>query len=84
MLDLPTSAYPFILAVIAAVAGRLLGGPVRVDAGSLPGWILYAVAAGCDVVGLAALWLSNRVQKVRAAPQLDLRALSCMECTPSP
>jgi hypothetical protein len=59
MLDLPTYVYPFILAVIAAVAGRMLVGPVRDDAGSLPGWILYAVAAGCVVVGLATLWLSH-------------------------
>jgi hypothetical protein len=61
MPDIPTYVYPFVLAVIAAVAGRMLAGPVRDDAGSLPGWILYAVAAGCLVVGLATLWLSYRV-----------------------
>jgi hypothetical protein len=61
MLDLPTYAYPFILAVIAAVAGRWLGGPVGDDAGSFPGWILYAVAAGCVVIGFATMWLSGRV-----------------------
>lgn len=62
MFDLPTYVYPFILAVIAAVSGRLLvGRQVRDDAGSLPGWILYAVAIGCVVIGIATMWLSNRV-----------------------
>lgn len=62
MFDLPTYVYPFILAVIAAVSGRLLvGRRVKDDAGSLPGWILYAVAIGCVVIGIATMWLSNRV-----------------------
>ena len=61
MFDLPTYAYPFILAVIAAVAGKVLVGRVGDDPGSFPGWILYAVAAGCVVIGLAAIWLDNKV-----------------------
>jgi len=62
MFDLPTYVYPFILAVIAAVSGRLLvGRRVKDDAGSLPGWILYAVAIGCVVIGIATMWLSNTV-----------------------
>lgn len=62
MFDLPTYVYPFILAVIAAVSGRLLvGRRVKDDAGSLPGWILYAVAIGCVIIGIATMWLSNRV-----------------------
>ena len=62
MLDLPTYVYPLILAVIAAVSGRLLvGHRVKDDAGSLPGWILYAVAIGCVIISIATFWLSNKV-----------------------
>jgi hypothetical protein len=61
MFDLPTYAYPFILAVVAAVAGKVLVGRVGDDPGSFPGWILYAVAAGCVVIGFAAIWLDNKV-----------------------
>ena len=57
MLGLPTYAWPFILAVIAGVAGKLLTGGVKDDPGSFPGWILYAVAIGCVVIGLATMWL---------------------------
>jgi hypothetical protein len=59
MFDLPTAAYPFILAVIAAVAGKLLTGRVKDDPGSFPGWILYAVAIGCVVIGFATMWLNQ-------------------------
>jgi len=61
MFDLPTYAYPFILAVVAAVAARVLAGRVKDDPGSLPGWILYAVAVGCVVIGFATWWLSHEV-----------------------
>ena len=60
MLGLPTYAWPFIFAVIAALAARLLVGRVRDDPGSFPGWILYAVAIACAVIGLVALWLDYR------------------------
>lgn len=59
MLDLPTYAWPFILAVIAAVAGVVLGGSPREEPGSLPRVMLWAVAAGCVVVGLATWWLGR-------------------------
>ena len=59
ILDLPTYVWPFILAVIAAFSGRVLVGRVRDDPGSFPGWILYAVAVGCVIIGLATWWLSN-------------------------
>ena len=59
MPDLPTYAYPFIFAVIAAVAGRLLVGRVRDDAASFPGWILYAVAIGCVVIGVITMWMGR-------------------------
>lgn len=58
-MDLPTYVYPFIFAVIAAVAARLLVGKVGDDPGSFPGWILYAVAAGCVVIGFALMWLGQ-------------------------
>lgn len=61
MFDVPTYVWPFVLAVVAAVAGKLLTGRVRDDPGSLPGWILYAVAIGCVVIGIATWWLSHRV-----------------------
>lgn len=61
MLDLPTYAYPFILAVIAAFAAWWFAGPVGDDAGSFPGWILYAVAIGCVVIGIATWWLSTTI-----------------------
>ena len=61
MFDLPTYAWPFIFAVIAAVAGRLLVGRVGDDPGSFPGWILYAVALGCVVIGFALLWMTYNV-----------------------
>ena len=61
ILDLPAYVWPFILAVVAAVAGRVLAGRVRDDPGSFPGWILYAVAIGCVIIGFATWWLSYQV-----------------------
>jgi hypothetical protein len=60
MSSVPTYIYPFVFAAIAALAGLLLVGRVRDDAGSFPGWILYAIALGCVVIGFAALWLDHR------------------------
>lgn len=59
MLGLPTYAWPFIFAIVAALAGRLLVGRVGDDPGSFPGWILYAVAIACVVIGFAMLWLGQ-------------------------
>ncbi|HEX2545745.1 MAG TPA: hypothetical protein VHL79_12745 [Ramlibacter sp.] len=62
MLDnIPTYFWAFFFAVVAAVAGKTLTGKVRDDPGSFPGWILYAVAIGCVVIGLAVMWLDHRV-----------------------
>jgi hypothetical protein len=55
----PTYVYPFVLAIIAVIAAKLLVGRVRDDPGSFPGWILYAVAIGCVVIGLATMWLDQ-------------------------
>lgn len=59
MFGLPLYAIFFILAVVAALAARLMVGRVRDDPGSFPGWILYAVAIGCAVIGVAGLWLEQ-------------------------
>lgn len=57
----PSYVIPFLLAVVAAGAARLLVGRVRDDAGSFPGWILYAVAIGCVVIGVAGWFLSRHM-----------------------
>jgi len=59
VLGIPTWIWLFIFALIAAVAGRMLAGRVGDDPGSMPGRILYAVAAACVVAGLATLWLNH-------------------------
>jgi fluoride ion exporter CrcB/FEX len=60
--SLPTYAYPFIFAVLAAAGGWYLSeGRPRDDSASLPAWILFAVALGCVVIGFATMWLSQRV-----------------------
>lgn len=59
MFDLPTFVIPLIFAVIAAVAARLLVGKVGDDAGSFPGWILYAVAIGCVIISIALYFLGQ-------------------------
>jgi hypothetical protein len=57
---MPTYIYPFIFAAVAAAAGWYFsGGRPRDDSGSLPAWILFAVAVGCVIIGLATLWLSQ-------------------------
>lgn len=61
MFDLPPYVFAFFFAVVAAVAARVLVGRVRDDAGSFPGWILYAVGIGCVVIGLAVMWLDTHV-----------------------
>ena len=62
MLDsVPTYVWPFVLAVVAAVAARVLVGRVRDAAGSMPGWILYAVAVGCVIIGFATWYRSHHV-----------------------
>ncbi len=59
MFGLPTYAWPFLFATAAALAGWLLAGRVGDDPGSMPGWILYAVALGCVVIGIAAMVLDR-------------------------
>jgi hypothetical protein len=59
MFQIPTYVYLFALAAVAAIAARVMAGRVRDDPGSFPGWILYAVAIGCAVIGVATLWLEH-------------------------
>lgn len=59
MFGFPLYAVFFVLAVVAALAARFLVGRVGDDPGSFPGWILYAVAVGCAIIGLAGIWLSQ-------------------------
>jgi TRAP-type mannitol/chloroaromatic compound transport system permease small subunit len=59
MSSIPTYVWPFIFAVVAAIAGRLAAGRPDDDPGSLPAWILYAVAVGCVVIGFVLMWLSQ-------------------------
>ncbi|MBK6008314.1 hypothetical protein JJB11_19585 [Ramlibacter ginsenosidimutans] len=59
MFGLPPYAWFFVFAIIAAAAARVLVGRVRDDAASFPGWILYAVAIGCVILGVATLWLGR-------------------------
>jgi hypothetical protein len=63
MFDLPTYVFPLILGLIAAAAGWFVGGRggVHDDAGSFPGWVLYAVAIGCVVIAFFTWWLSGKV-----------------------
>ena len=59
MLDyIPTPVFPFFFAVVALVAGRLLGGSAKEDPESLPRVMLYAIAGACVVIGFVAIWLS--------------------------
>ena len=60
MFDLPPYVFAFFFAVVAAVAARVLVGRVRDDPGSFPGWILYAVAIGCAVIGVALIFLESQ------------------------
>ena len=62
LFDLPTYVYPFAFAVLAAGAGWYLSeGRPKDDSASMPAWILFAVALGCVVIGLATMWLNQRV-----------------------
>ena len=52
---LPTSMVPFLFAVLAAVAGFVFSNWRTGEAWSLASKVLYAVAVGCAVIGVALL-----------------------------
>ena len=59
MFGIPMYVYFFLFAALAALAARFLVGRVGDDPGSFPGWILYGVAAGCVLIGLALIGLDR-------------------------
>ncbi|GAB3764688.1 hypothetical protein GCM10028796_20210 [Ramlibacter monticola] len=59
MPELPTYFYPFLFAFIAFLGARFLVGRVGDDSASLPGWILYAVAIACVLIGFATAWMDT-------------------------
>ncbi|TWO64908.1 hypothetical protein FN976_27790 [Caenimonas sedimenti] len=60
MLDsIPTYVYPFVVAILAFLAGRVLGGPMREDPESLPRILLWSIAGACVLLGFYFLWLSR-------------------------
>lgn len=57
--NIPTFIYPFLVAAIALLAGRVLGGSRRDDPESLPRVMLWAIAAACVVLGIYLFWLER-------------------------
>jgi hypothetical protein len=57
---MPTYFYPFLLAIAAFAVGSLLKRrPDQGEADRFGSKILYVVAIGCVVVGIATWWLWN-------------------------
>ena len=56
---LPTTLVPFLLAIVAAVAGFVFSTWRTGEAWALASKVLYAVAAGCVVIGIATWLLSH-------------------------
>lgn len=56
---LPTSLVPFLFAVLAAVAGLVFSTWRTGEAWVLASRVLYAVAVGCVVIGVAMLMLRS-------------------------
>jgi hypothetical protein len=55
---MPTYFYPFLFALVAVVVAMVLGRrPGLGEADRLASKILYVVAVGCVIVGLATWWL---------------------------
>jgi hypothetical protein len=59
MFGVPIYVYFFLFAGIAVLAARWSAGEVGDDAGSFPAIVLYAVAAGFALAGLAGAWLGH-------------------------
>lgn len=56
---IPTTLVPFLLAIVAAVAGFVFSSWRTGEAWALASKVLYAVAAGCVVIGIAT-WMLSR------------------------
>jgi hypothetical protein len=59
MNDLQTYAYPFVLSLVALLAGWFLLGRVRDESGAFPR-ALFAVGIAFAVIGFVLLWLGAR------------------------
>jgi hypothetical protein len=60
MNDLATYAYPFMLSIVALLAGWLLiGRQIRAEAGATPK-LLFALGIAAAVVGFFLVWLAAR------------------------
>jgi biotin transporter BioY len=57
--NLPTQVVPFLLAVVAAVCAALLHRSREDQPAGFASVILYAVAAGCVIIGIATWWLQH-------------------------
>lgn len=57
--SLPTTFYPFLFAVIAAVAGAVLARSSRDQPAGFASTVLYAVAAGCVIIGVLTWYLQR-------------------------
>jgi hypothetical protein len=57
--DLSTYAYPFVLSIIALVAGWLLLGRVTDGSGSFPR-TLFGVGIAGAMIGFVLLWVASR------------------------
>lgn len=56
---LPTEAWPFIFAVIAAGAAAFLGRHRHGEPLGIASVMLYAVAIGCVIIGVVTTWLQH-------------------------
>lgn len=57
--NLPTQIVPFLLAVVAAVAATWLHRSREDQPAGFASVILYAIAVGCVIIGIATWWLQH-------------------------
>jgi FtsH-binding integral membrane protein len=57
--SVPTVVFPFLFAIVAAVAAALLARSDRDQPAGFASKILYAVAIGCVIIGIATWWLQH-------------------------
>jgi hypothetical protein len=59
--SLPTWVFPLILAAVAALVGWMFTQRQTAEPNSLVSRILFMVAIGCVIIGIATWWLSRTV-----------------------
>jgi hypothetical protein len=57
--SVPTQVYPFLLAIVAVAVGAVLARSRRDQPAGFASIILYAVAIGCVIIGIATCWLQR-------------------------